>query len=76
MSVDSFFDPLNKPPKEYTQDDPNFLDKPCRINILNYKKEDKPLAGKLTQIGQQILMIGSQKAKFICTGNWDFKFPK
>ena len=21
-------------------------------------------------------MIGSQKAKFICTGNWDFKFPK
>jgi len=55
VSVDSFFDPMNKPPKEYTQDYPLFLDKPCRINILNFKKENKPLAGKLTQIGQQIL---------------------
>ena len=34
VSVDSFFDPNNKVPKEYLQVDPSFLDKPHRIDIL------------------------------------------
>lgn len=78
VSLDSPFDPLNKPPKEYLEDDPKFLEKPGKINLKQIKTNTKtqPLAGRLTEIGEQILLIGSQKAKFICTGNWDFKFPK
>lgn len=75
MSVDSFFHPINKPPKEYLQDE-NILEKPGRINIKDVKAPKLPLAGRLTEIGEQILLIGSQKAKFICTGQWDFDFKK
>ena len=64
---------MNKPPKQYLVDDQSFLDKPGRLNISNIKMNKHPLAGRLTEIGEQILLIGSQKAKFICTGNWEFK---
>jgi hypothetical protein len=37
----------------------------------NLPRNTKPLAGRMTEIGNQILKIGSQQAKFICTGNWD-----
>ena len=30
----------------------------------------RPLAGKLTEIGPEIMKIGHRKAKLICTGNW------
>mmetsp|Transcript_21855 Transcript_21855/g.33872 ORF Transcript_21855/g.33872 Transcript_21855/m.33872 type:complete len:186 (+) Transcript_21855:465-1022(+) len=73
VSHDSPFDPFNKPPKEYLIDDPNFLDKPGRMNVHKLSVKQQPLAGRLTEIGEQILLIGSQKAKFICTGNWEFK---
>lgn len=76
VSLDSPFDPFNKPPREYLEDDPKFLEKPGKIDLKKINTHGQPLAGRLTEIGEQILLIGSQKAKFICTGNWDFKFPK
>ena len=30
----------------------------------------RPLAGKLTEIGPDIMKFGHRKAKLICTGNW------
>ena len=30
----------------------------------------RPLAGKLTEIGPDIMKFGHKKAKLICTGNW------
>ena len=36
----------------------------------------QPLAGKMSNIGDQIIRLGSYKAKHLVTGNWDFKFPK
>ena len=71
VSYDSPFDPDNKPPKEYLIDDPKFLDKPGRLDLKHMANSKLPLAGRLTEIGEQILLIGSQKAKFICTGHWD-----
>ena len=55
------------------EDDKTLLEKPGRINFKDVNTSGLPLAGKLTEIGQQILLIGSQKAKFVCTGNWEFK---
>ena len=36
----------------------------------------RPLAGKISHIGDEIIRLGSYKAKHLVTGNWDFKFPK
>ena len=69
VSLDSPFDPKNKPPAQHLQ--PDFiLEKPTRLNVQSMERNHKPLAGRLTEIGQQILKIGSQKAKHICTGHW------
>jgi hypothetical protein len=75
VSVDSFFHPVNKPPKEYYVPD-HILEKPGRINLSQVNGPKLPLAGRLTEIGEQILLIGSQKAKFICTGNWGSEISK
>lgn len=72
VSIDSFFNPSNKPPKEYLENDPSYLEKPGKLD-LNYVKANapvRPLAGRLTEIGEQILLKGSGKAKFVCTGYW------
>jgi hypothetical protein len=77
VSVDSFFHPVNKPPKEYQVAD-YILEKPGRINLtqVNASAPKQPLAGRLTEIGEQILLIGSQKAKFICTGDWRNEYAR
>lgn len=31
--MDSQFDPKNKPPKEYLEDDPKFLEKPGKLEL-------------------------------------------
>jgi hypothetical protein len=58
VSVDSFFHPVNKPPKEYYVPD-HILEKPGRINIREVNVSKQELAGRLTEIGKQILLIGS-----------------
>lgn len=37
VSFDSPFDPTNKPPREYLENDDKFLEKPGRINIRDVK---------------------------------------
>jgi hypothetical protein len=54
VSIDSFFNPSNKPPKEYLENDPSYLEKPGKLD-LNYVKANspvRPLAGRLTEIGE------------------------
>ena len=51
VSNDSFFDPENKPPKEYVVAD-YILEKPNKINIKNVNAPKLPLAGRLTAIGE------------------------
>lgn len=75
VSMDSPFDPHNAPPAQYLEDD-YILEKPCKMNIHEVKGNGKPLAGKMSKIGAEIIRIGSYKAKHMTTGNWDFKFPK
>ena len=60
VSLDSFFHPVNKPPKEYYVAD-HILEKPGRIDLKEVKATapKQPLAGRLTEIGEQILLIGS-----------------
>lgn len=73
VSTDNPFDPDNVPPKEYLQDDVNFLEKP---GTFNFKKADTlkyKYCGKLSKIGDEILRIGSYQAKHLVTGNWQFK---
>tara|TARA_B100000780_G_C20921089_1_gene366950 strand:- start:447 stop:599 length:153 start_codon:yes stop_codon:yes gene_type:complete len=50
---------LNKPPKEYLEDDPNYLEKPGKIDLKRVNAPVLPLAGRLTEIGEQILLLGS-----------------
>lgn len=54
--------------------DPKFLEKPGRIKLSDVKDGNRALAGRMTEIGEQILKLGSSKAKNICTGNWDNLF--
>lgn len=75
VSFDSPFDPKNKPPRQYIEDD-IILEKPCKIKINEVAMSKDPLAGKMTNIGHEIIRLGSYKAKHLVTGNWDFKYPK
>ena len=43
---------MNKPPKEYLIVDPNFLEKPGKLNLKNINTSSLPLAGRLTEIGE------------------------
>ena len=51
VSYDSPFDPTNKPPRQYIEDDKTLLDKPGRLNLREVTGSGLPLAGKLTEIG-------------------------
>ena len=73
VSTDNPFDPTNVPPAEYLQDDVNFLEKPGTFNLKKADTLKYQYCGKLSKIGDEILKIGSYKAKHLVTGNWQFK---
>lgn len=73
VSPDSQFDKNNVPPIQHLVNE-KILEKPNRLDVSKLKTTNLPLAGHLTEIGEQILKIGAQQAKFICTGNWDNLF--
>ena len=73
VSTDNPFDPNNVPPKQYLQDDVNFLEKPGTFNLSKADTLKYKYCGKLSKIGDEILKIGSYKAKHLVTGNWQFK---
>lgn len=38
-------------------------------------RDNKPTAGRFSEIGQEIIRVGNRKASYICTGNWHETFP-
>ena len=58
MSPDSSFHPGNKPPRQYLIDDP-ILEKPGRLRVQDIDISKQRLAGRLTEIGEKIIEIGS-----------------
>jgi hypothetical protein len=46
------------------------LEKPCKIKDLSQYADNRPLAGKFGQIGEQIFAAGNKKANLITTGPW------
>ena len=70
MSKENPFNEQNIPPIEHLTPD-KILEKPCKIQNLQSLKDGKPLAGKFSEIGQQIFNLGGNKASHIMTGPWD-----
>lgn len=59
--MDNPFEKNNKPPIEHLV--PNYiLEKPGYIKNLKELKDDKPLAGRFTEIGEKIFSLGNKKA--------------
>ena len=50
-------------PKEYLESDYPFLDKPGRLKLKEIDTSGVIMAGKFTPIGEEILKLGSSKAK-------------
>jgi hypothetical protein len=59
VSFDSPFDPANKPPAQYLQIDRGLSEKPTKIDVRRISMPKAPLAGRLTEIGEEILKRGS-----------------
>ena len=68
VSYDSPFDPKNVPPNQYIQPE-KILEKPCKLDLTGIDSSKVPLAGRLGQLGKEILKAGS-KAKHLTTGPW------
>ena len=49
------------------------MEKPCKIDNLLSIRDNKPLAGKFSEIGKQIFSLGGKKASHIMTGPWKDK---
>lgn len=62
VSEDNPFSLNNSPPKDHLIPD-RILSKPGQIVIQDIPKDLKPLAGKFSKIGEQILLIGNSKAR-------------
>ena len=69
ISMDNPFEKQNKPPIEHLL--PNkILEKPGYIKNLKELKDEKPLAGRFSEIGERIFSLGNKKAAQLCTGPW------
>ncbi len=69
ISQDNPFNISNKLPMDYVL--PNkILDKPGNIKNLSEFMDERPLAGRFTEIGEKIFKLGSKKANQLCTGPW------
>lgn len=69
VSVDSPFDPRNKPPDQYIKPE-QILEKPCKLDLNSIDVSQVPLAGKLGILGQKILE-DFKKARQLCEYDWD-----
>ena len=65
----------NLPPKQYLINDIKFPEKITKINPKEIDISSVPLAGRLSEVGQRILSLGTRKARGITTMNWGFGFP-
>ena len=69
VSMDSPFDPRNKPPEQYIKPE-NILDKPCKLDLSKMDVSKVPLAGKLGILGQKIL-DDKKKARQFTEYDWE-----
>jgi hypothetical protein len=69
ISVESSFHKSNVRPSEHLMPE-KILEKPCHIKDLSIFIDKKPLAGKFSEIGEQIFTAGNKKAGHITTGPW------
>ena len=76
VSPDSPFDKNNLPPRCYLVDDKNIKEKPNKIELKDYDVSQMPLAGRLSEVGQKILTLGSKQALYITTGPWHDQAPQ
>lgn len=68
VSNENPFQEHNKPPIEHLIPD-YILEKPCKISPAALRIDDKPLAGKYSEIGRRVL--SEKNPKIIMTGPWD-----
>ena len=69
VSMDSPFDPNNKPPEQYIKPE-NVIGKPCKIDVTKIDARKIPLAGKLGNLGQKILS-DFKNARQLTDYDWD-----
>ena len=69
VSLDSPFDPKNKPPDQYMIEE-KILEKPGKLNLRKINHSYVPLAGKLGLLGQRILN-DKKRARQLCEYNWE-----
>ena len=63
VSSDSPFDKKNSPPRQYLEVDSKLAKSPNKVRPADQgQATDVPLAGKLSDLGQQILSLGCKKA--------------
>lgn len=72
VSFDNPFEKKNIPSPLFllSVETEKILPKQGCIKNLRETYDDKPLAGRFSEIGEKILQIGCRKASQICTGNW------
>lgn len=78
VSPDSPFKRGNLPPAQYLNDDYAYAKNPTKIDPIRDGGDINkiPLAGRLTEVGEKILKLGSKKAPFITTLNWGFGYKE
>ena len=69
VSKDNPFEHSNKPPREHLVPD-KILDKPGAIKDIKSLGDNRPLAGRFSEIGERIFTLGGKKASHLCTGPW------
>jgi hypothetical protein len=70
VSKQNPFDPDFKVPPEYLKDDHAYLEKPGKLLLKEIDVSGVHISGKFSNIGEEILKIGSYNAKWLSTGNW------
>eukprot|EP00347_Sterkiella_histriomuscorum_P000580 403375300 len=65
VSGQSPFNKNNVPPKQYLEYDYEIAKSPTKLDPSEFDPKSVPLAGRVTEIGQRILDLGSKKAQYI-----------
>ena len=78
VSKDNYFHPDNDPPEDRRrQGNTRILEKPGRLDLKQLNTTKLPLAGKMSNIGEQILFQSEGvKAAHVITGNWGYLLDK
>jgi hypothetical protein len=70
VGKDNPFNPDFKVPPEYLKELNPITNEPGKLTVDQINEKGFPISGKFSKIGEEILKIGSYKAKWMSTGNW------